>query len=107
MAAIANIYFKKEMLETILKTLNAKKENGVAIDIVINDETNDYGQNVSASVSQTKEQREAKAKKFFVANGSVVWVKGEVKLADKSKANKRGSAPSTNQAGDDTDELPF
>ena len=41
--------------------------------ISINDETNDYGQNVSAFDAQTKEEREAKKAKDYLGNGKVVW----------------------------------
>ena len=92
MGALANIYLKEEILETLLKTVRAKKEKGVSIAISINNETNDYGQNVSGYVSQTKEQRESKAKKFYVGNGSVVWTDGVVKVADKVDSPKHVAA---------------
>ena len=60
MSSLSEIYIKKEVLETMLKTVIAKNEKGVSITISINDETNQYGQNLSGFVSQTKEQREAK-----------------------------------------------
>jgi len=49
----------------------------------VNDESNQYGQNVSATDSQTKEEREAKKPKFYLGNGNVVWTDGNIKLADK------------------------
>jgi len=49
--------------------------------VSVSDETNDYGQNVVMYVSQTKEQREAKEKKQYVANGSVVWTDGKITTA--------------------------
>lgn len=49
--------------------------------VSVSDETNDYGQNVVMYVSQTKEQREAKEKKQYVANGSVVWTDGKINTA--------------------------
>lgn len=73
MAALLDIYFKEEVLETLLATVKAKKDKGVAITVSVNDESNEWGQNVSAFVSQSKEDREAKKKKYYVANGKVLW----------------------------------
>ena len=56
MAALLDLYIKVETLETLLKVVKAKNEKGVALTISINDETNQYGQNVTSFVSQTKEQ---------------------------------------------------
>ena len=51
--------------------------------IGVNDESNQWGQNVSATDSQTKEEREAKKPKSYLGNGTVVWTDGNIKLADK------------------------
>ena len=85
MAAILDIYLKVEVLETLLNVVKSKQEKGVAITVNINDETNQYGQNVSAQVSQKKEEREAKKAKYYVGNGKVVWTDGTVKKAEKKE----------------------
>ena len=80
MSSLSEIYVKKQTLETLLNTLNAKIGNdakGVKITISLSDSANDYGNNVSAYVSQTKEQREAEKPRFFVGNGRTFWTKGE------------------------------
>jgi hypothetical protein len=51
--------------------------------IGVNDDSNQYGQNVSATDSQTKEERDAKKTKSYLGNGNVVWTDGNIKLADK------------------------
>jgi hypothetical protein len=51
--------------------------------IGVNDDSNQYGQNVSATDSQTKEEREAKKPKSYLGNGNVVWTDGNIKVADK------------------------
>ena len=51
--------------------------------IGVNDDSNQYGQNVSATDSQTKEEREAKKPKTYLGNGNVVWTDGNIKVADK------------------------
>jgi hypothetical protein len=50
--------------------------------IFINDETK-YGNNVSMCYSQSKEERDNKAKKEYFANGKVVWTSGTISVADK------------------------
>jgi len=95
MASLSNIYIKTETLETLLKTVKAKGEKGISIDISINDESNQYGNNVSAYVSQTKEQREAGKEKFYVGNGRNFWNDGKIVKAEKpaSAATQSSSAP--------------
>ncbi len=51
--------------------------------IGVNDDSNQWGQNVSATDSQTKEEREAKKPKSYLGNGNVIWTDGNIKLADK------------------------
>ena len=53
--------------------------------IGVNDESNQWGQNVSATDSQTKEEREAKKPKSYLGNGNVVWTDCNIKLADKKQ----------------------
>src|SRR5574344_894874 len=80
MASLSEIYLKKTTIETILTSLNGKqgkKGEGVKITISLSDQTNNFGQNVSAYVAQTKEQRDAKTPLFYVGNGKTFWSKGE------------------------------
>jgi hypothetical protein len=53
--------------------------------IGVNDESNQWGQNVTATDSQTKDEREAKKPKSYLGNGNVVWTDGNIKLADKKQ----------------------
>jgi len=64
----------------------------------VNDDSNQFGQNVSLTDSQTKEEREAKKPKTYLGNGNVVWTDGNIKLAEKK-------AEVTNELVDDN--LPF
>ena len=54
--------------------------------IAVNDEANQFGQNVSAYDSQTKEEREAKKTKSYIGNGNVVWTDGNIKAVKKEQA---------------------
>jgi hypothetical protein len=53
--------------------------------ISINDETNEWGQNVSIIDSQTKEERDAKKPKTYLGNGKVVWNDGKITNATKTE----------------------
>ena len=52
--------------------------------IFINDDTK-YGNNVSMAYSQTKEERDAKQPKQYIANGKVNWTDGTIKVAEKDE----------------------
>jgi hypothetical protein len=49
----------------------------------INDDANQWGQNVSLTDSQTKEEREAKKAKNYLGNGNVVWTDGKITAVKK------------------------
>lgn len=102
MSSLSSLYIKKEVLETLLKVVNQKGEKGVDITISINEESNQYSQNISSYVSQTKEQREAKKEKFYVGNGKVFWTDGKITLATK-KEEVHEAKPITEPESD----LPF
>ena len=54
--------------------VEGKKGRYVNLSVVVNDELDAYGNQVSVAVSQTKEQREAKDKKTYLGNGKVAWI---------------------------------
>ena len=106
MASLSEIYLKKSTLETMLKALNSKQgkdAEGVKLTISLSDQTNNYGQNVSAYVAQTKEQRDAKTPLFYVGNGKTFWSKGETPCPQREEPTQ---APQTVTAAKD-DSFPF
>jgi len=105
MATLTDLYITEKTLETLLSTIRAKKEKGVSLTISISDEVNTYGQNVSSYVSQSKEQREAKANKFYVGNGKVFWTDGKVFKPEKGEKASAPTPTLTEEMQDD--ELPF
>lgn len=107
MAALGEVYFKKETLEQILKVLNKKDEKGISITISINDDSNQWGQNISAYVSQSKEDREAKKDRYYTGNGKVFWTDGKIQIGTKDEKPNTNSAPSTSSTSDEVDDLPF
>lgn len=102
MASLNSIYIKTETLETLLKTLKAKGEKGISITVSTSDTPNNYGQNVSGFVEQTKEQREAKKPKFYVGNGNTFWTDGKIVVVKKEQ-KVEAQEPQTEDNGD----LPF
>lgn len=79
------------------------KDKYLNIDVIVNDETNNFGQNVSASHSQSKEERENKVSKVYLGNGKVNWTNGQIVKAEPVATNQ------TQQRGrvEETSDLPF
>ena len=106
MASLSEIYVKKSTLETMLKVLNekqGKESEGVKITISLSDQASKFGQNVSAYVAQTKEQRNADTPKFSVGNGKTFWSKGETPVPQREE-QQQAPQPVTS---DKEDDLPF
>ena len=103
MANLSSIYIKRETLKTLLDVAGKKDLKGIEITVSTNDETNEWEQNVSAFVAQSKEEREAKKKRFYVGNGKVFWTDGKITVADKKEDTK----PATVKNEDVDDDLPF
>lgn len=104
MSSLNSMYIKTKTLETLLNVLKKKKEKGIELTISINDDTNDYGQNLSAWVSQSKEQREEKRARFFIGNGKCFWTDGTIVTAAKKE---EAESKQTNNTDEESDDLPF
>lgn len=105
MSSLSSLYIKKETLKTLLEVVGKKGEKGVELTISINDETNEYGQNVGAWVSQSKEAKEAKKKRFFSGNGKVFWTDGIIKVGERKE--QATQPPQASQPPIDENDLPF
>jgi len=70
--------------------------------IAINDEINQYGQNVSCWEAQTSEDRKEKVERNYVGNGKVVFTEGLVSVVPTEEKKK----PATKKKADSND-LPF
>ena len=70
---LINSYKTIKQLETLLE-LAKKNGKGIATTISINDKVDNYGNNVTEWVSQTKEERESKASRIYAGNGKVVFI---------------------------------
>lgn len=102
MSALMNIYIKRDTLAIMLDTLQKKGDNGINLTISVNDRNDNYGHNVAAFVSQTKEEREAGKNRYYVGNGSVAYV------SDSGvKVIPRETPPQQDNSSDTGDNLPF
>ena len=101
MSAIITFDFKK----SDIAALEANDRGYVQFAMSVNDDTNQYGQNTSVTVNQSKEDREAKQPKKYVGNGRVVWTDGSIVAAERVERGTPAAAQS--QSGRETPDLPF
>ena len=99
MGALLNVNIN---VENLPKEKFVKGKKGVYYNFIIsvNDDTNQFGQNVSAFDSQTQEEREAKKPKKYIGNGKVIWTNGSCVKAEQEE-NKE------TQITDSNTDLPF
>lgn len=71
--------------------------------VIVNDDLDNYGNNVAITIQQSKEERDLKASKTFLGNGKVVYTNGEVKVAEKQFKPLQ----STSDKFKDIPDLPF
>ncbi len=101
MSALLNISIRVDKLP---KEKFVQGKNGAVYynaTVSVNDDTNQFGQNVSLTDSQTKEEREAKVAKNYIGNGKVVWTDGNIVRAEQQE--QKESAPAQAESND----LPF
>lgn len=107
MSALASLYIKIEKLKEVVHILEQKQQPGIELTLSLSDTSNEYGQNLSGYVSQTKEQRDEKKPKFYVGNGKVFWTDNKITIGKKQDA----PAPAQQQQNDGglspDDTLPF
>lgn len=105
MASLHSAWIKLETLKTIVGVLEKRGDKGLALQIAVNDEANDYEQNVVITVSQSKEEREAKKPKFYVGNGKTFWTDGKISVPQKVEEAEVVDESAYTTLGDD--DMPF
>ena len=70
------------------KIYEGKKGKYISVVVAINNEVDQFGNNGSIQVDQTKEERDAKESKVYLGNVKVVWTDGEAMPA----AQQQGKA---------------
>lgn len=100
MGALINVSLRVDKLPK--EKFVAGKDGAVYYNFTINvnDDANQFGQNVSAFDSQTKEERDVKKPKNYIGNGNVVWTDGNI-VAVKKEQNVAEKAQTV------SDGLPF
>ena len=74
MAQLINAQVNKSKLQGLVHYTNKRTgEESVNITIALNDTPDQYGNNASIWISQTKEERDAKTPKIYVGNGKVIF----------------------------------
>ena len=80
-------YRSIKQLELLLEAAK-KNGKGISTTISINDRMDNFGQNVGEWISQTKEEREAKASRIFTGNGKVVFIDANKIISVAPKTDK-------------------
>ena len=74
MGQLINAQINKSKLQGLVHYTNKRtNEESVNITISLNDTPDQYGNNASIWISQTKEERDAKAPKVYLGNGKVIY----------------------------------
>jgi hypothetical protein len=90
MAAIVTVNVDLSKIPTD-KIYEGKKGRYAELTVMINDETSEYGSNVSVSMNQTKEERDNKDPKTYVGNGKVLWNDGKITNVEKEQPKEAES----------------
>ncbi len=100
MSALINFNLRVDRLPK--EKFIAGKEGAVYVNLTmaVNDETR-YGNNTSVYVAQSKEEREAKKQRQYLANGKVIWTDNVITLAERESQDE----PVTTAA--ENSDLPF
>lgn len=106
MSHLSEIYIKAETLKTLSDTVTKKGEKGISITVSTSDNANEWGQNVSAFVAQSKEDREVKKPKFYVGNGKTFWSDGKPPFVPKKEQAHTPKQEYSN-SDDNSGDLPF
>lgn len=96
MAKLINLSLNVDQIDES-KLYKGKKGSILNLTIAVNDEDDQFGNNVNSWQQQTKEEREAKAKRNFLGNGKVLW----------SNEGDTVAAPQQPATQPQQDDLPF
>ena len=85
--------------------IDGKKGKYIPVTITINDDIDQFGQQGSVTVRQSKEQRENKEAKVYLGNINVVWTNGQ--NVEPAPRDNMQSAPAATKLEPVADDLPF
>lgn len=105
MSHLSEVYIKTDILKILSDTVIKKGDKGISITISTDDQQNQFGQNISAYVSQSKEDQEAKKNRFYIGNGKVFWANDGTPFVPKKEP---AHTPKKEYSSNDSEEgLPF
>ena len=107
MSSLIKASIKMSELKKIDKTklIKGEKDTYIPITISVDDESR-FGQNASIYIEQSKEERETKKPRHYIANGSVIWTDGKIVKAERKDDGKQSNQQAS-QKVDTWDDLPF
>lgn len=73
MSQIINVSIDFNKLKSLSKVQGKNGAEYINLTVMLNDQKDKFGNDASVSVSQTKEEREAKTPKTYVGNGKIVF----------------------------------
>lgn len=105
MSALINLSLRVDKLPK--QNFIAGKDGRVYCNVTVsvNDDSNQYGQNVKCFVPQTQEEREAKKPKEYLGDGKVFWNNGQITNAVKQE-NQQATVQESSATNEIAD-LPF
>jgi hypothetical protein len=105
MASIINASINLNAIDKS-KIIDGKKGKYLPINITINDEADQFGNQGPITIAQSKEEREAKAAKVYLGNVKVIWTNGQNVDAAPRQDGQQQTAPVKSFAPE-PDDLPF
>lgn len=95
MSAIISIGLKKEDLKKL-----PENKGYINLTLLVDDKAGKFGHNVSIVQEQTKEERDSKAKRNYIGNGKVLFVKGGIKTAKECESHESSEQSSGSGSSD-------
>jgi hypothetical protein len=89
------------------KLVKGAKGNYLNITISINDEVDQYGNQVGIYESQSKDERDAKEKKNYLGNGKIAWTSEGGSAAKQTPSTPTPPPVASAPVIEEGDELPF
>lgn len=102
MSAIINLSIDVTKIDKS-KLIEGKKGKYLNLTVSVNNELDQFGNNASAYVSQSKEEREAKVNRVYLGNGKVAWTDGSISKAEQQPQQAQASVG----VDGSNDDLPF
>ena len=100
MSALINLSIDVTKIDKA-KLIKGAKGTYLNLTVSVNNDLDQFGNNASAYISQSKEERDAKVNRSYLGNGKVQWTDGKITKAEAQQAQPTQAAPQQE------DDLPF